>query len=220
MEQEFEQLILPLDQYSLSLAQQQKIGRFYELLLKENQVQNLTRLISAQDFVEGHLIDVLELMKSELLISPTVIDLGSGGGVPGLLSALLDQKNWILVEAEKRKAEFLKNTCEQLALGDQVRVFPQRIEEFLSQQDESFPIVARAVGPVDRIYSWIRDCSTWNTLILLKGPSWETEWAKFQQTKYRRELTLGRIYNYWVGAEKKTRRIIEIKRVPRGTHRS
>ena len=217
MDLAFENLILSQPHFTLTLEQRQRVFSFYQLLLKENQIQNLTRLISAQDFVEGHLIDVLELMKSGFLTSTQVIDLGSGGGVPGLLSALLDGKNWVLVEAEKRKADFLKQTSEQLGLSPAVSVFAQRIEEFLSSQEQSYPIVARAVGPVDRIYAWIRGCSTWNTLVLFKGPGWDAEWSKFLQTKYRKELSWVRTHEYSVGAEKKIRRIVEIKRVPRGT---
>lgn len=217
MERGLDQVILSLEGYTLSPESIQKVSQFYELLLRENEVQNLTRLISVQDFVEGHLVDVLELMKSGFLTHQAAIDLGSGGGVPGLLSALLDEKNWILVEAEKRKAEFLKAASEHLLLGEKVKVFPERIEEFLSHQQDKCPIVARAVGPVDRIYAWIRNCSTWNTLVLLKGPSWEMEWSKFQQTRYRKELIWTRTYDYTVGVDKKIRKIVELKRVPRGT---
>lgn len=214
---ELENLILSQSHLSLSPEQRQKVFNFYQILVKENEVQNLTRLTSPPEFVEGHLIDVLELMKSRFLVDAQAIDLGSGGGVPGLLAALLDEKGWILVEAEKRKAEFLKQASHQLGLDEKVSVFAQRIEDFLSSQTQSRPIVARAVGPVDRIYSWIRGCSTWNTLILFKGPSWELEWSKFLETKYRKELSWVRTHEYGVGPERKVRRIVELKRVPRGT---
>jgi 16S rRNA G527 N7-methylase RsmG len=76
-------------------------------------------------------------------------------------------------------------------------------------------VVARAVGPVSRIYTWLRPCSTWNHLILLKGPGWPDEWAEFQKTSRRRELVIEREFGYSVGPEHKQRRILRLQRVRR-----
>ncbi len=47
----------------LSDIHNQKVVRFYELICAENEVQNLTRLISPQEFIDGHVLDVKELLK-------------------------------------------------------------------------------------------------------------------------------------------------------------
>jgi 16S rRNA (guanine527-N7)-methyltransferase len=192
-----------------------KIQAFYQLLCEENEVQNLTRLISPTDFYYGHLVDVLELLKSGLISFPAV-DLGSGGGVPGLLAALFSDSAWVLVDSEKRKAEFLAKSADVMGLKGHVSTFAGRIEDYLSEQAVN-TIVARAVGPVDKIYAWIRSCSTWNTLVLLKGPGWSEEWNRFLNGKFRKELKISREYAYSVGPEEKKRVIIQLFRVPRGT---
>jgi 16S rRNA (guanine527-N7)-methyltransferase len=201
----------------LSSAQQKKVAEFYQLVVAENEIQNLTRLISPQDFVAGHVLDVKELLASGLLQYPAM-DLGSGGGVPGLLAAaILEEtelaKPWVLVDSEGRKAEFLRKSVELLGLS-QVQVFGKRAEDVLKTISVD-SIVARAVGPVERIFAWIQNCSTWNTLVLLKGPGWDEEWKSFQQSAHRKKLEIAGDHFYEVGAEKKRRRIVKLRRVKR-----
>ncbi len=188
--------------------------RFHDLLVAGNEVQNLTRLTSPEDFLHGHWVDVWELLKSGLVEFPAM-DLGSGCGVPGLLAGIIQNDSWIVVDSEARKAEFLRDTIEQLGMKN-VRAVSGRGEKILgSTQVRS--IVARAVGPVTRIYTWFRECSTWNTLVLLKGPGWDAEWAEFQLSPHRNELKWADTHEYRVGPEEKRRRIVRLVRVPRGT---
>jgi len=196
--------------FALSEEKIAPILSFYELVLKENETQNLTRLTSPSDFYYGHVVDVLELLKSFQLQYP-ILDLGSGVGVPGILVALLADGEWVLAESEKRKAEYLQQAVLTFNLGSRVKVFPGRAETYL--KGNSLPtVIARAVGPVERIYSWIRSCSTWNNLILFKGPGWTDEWADFQKGRYRRELSLEKEHLYTVGPENKSRRIVHLIR--------
>ncbi len=191
-----------------------RVLRFYDLLVAENAVQNLTRLISPQDFAEGHLVDVLELRKSEFLRFPAM-DLGSGGGVPGLLAACFSAEPWLLVDSEKKKADFLSRAAAELGLSH-VRAFGERAEDVLKRERVQ-AVVARAVGTLTKIYTWIRPCSTWNNLVLLKGPAWEEEWTEFSRGKWKSELKILRQAEYVVGAEEKRRRLVLLQRVPRGT---
>jgi 16S rRNA (guanine527-N7)-methyltransferase len=187
---------------SLSPIQFEKIGQFYDLVVAENEIQNLTRLISPSDFVSGHVLDVIELSDSGVVDFPAM-DLGSGVGVPGLLSAIVDEKQWLLTDSEGRKAEFLRSSAEKLGLSN-VQVFGKRAEDVLKTTSVS-SIVARAVGPVGRIFAWVERCSTWNNLVLLKGPGWD-------ETK-KKKLQIVSDHFYEVGEEKKRRRIVKLKRI-------
>lgn len=196
----------------LSQDSQERVLEFYRLVIDENDKQNLTRLTTPMDFIEGHVLDVRELLETGFLKYPAV-DLGSGVGVPGLLAALLSQESWILAESEGQKAGFLKAAAQKLGLEKQARVYSGRAEQFLESSGEVGSVVARAVGPVERIYSWIRKCSTWNTLVLLKGPRWETEWKDFSEGRYRKELRIAASHDYSVGKEEKKRVIVSLVRV-------
>lgn len=197
----------------LSLEQIERAIEFREEVLRENEIQNLTRLLSPVDFFEGHIKDVIHLQRSGLVSFPA-LDLGAGMGVPGLLTAILygtgEGKTWVSCDSEGRKAEFLQRMVEHFHL-DGVSTAAIRAEEVLSTHQIG-SVVARAVGPVSRIYAWIRTRSTWNNLILLKGPKWAEEWADFQTTPQRNQLILDGQYTYTVGAEEKARIIVRLRR--------
>jgi 16S rRNA (guanine527-N7)-methyltransferase len=197
----------------------QRISAFRDWIIDESSRQNLTKLLSPKEFFEGHVLDVKALLECKLVDFPAM-DLGSGGGVPGFLAALISPDSWILADSEGHKAAFLARSVEKFGLQSSVRVFSGRAEKFLSDvaaNEAPKSIVARAVGPIERIYTWIRPCSTWNNLVLLKGPRWEEEWADIQKSRYRNELKWVDSFKYTVGDEKKQRIIVKVERVPRGT---
>jgi len=202
-----------------------RVVAYWELLCVANERQNLTKLIEPGPFFSGHVLDVLELRRlrgrgssagpSEV---PPVewLDLGSGAGVPGLLSgALFTDERWVLLDAEHRKAEFLTETVRALGLQDRIRVVHGRAEA-LGGRFTGPGIASKAVGSVEKLFGWMRECSTWNTLTLFKGPKWSEEWAEFGRSRHRGLLEeAGRAeYSTPEGA---TRLIIQLKRVPRGT---
>jgi 16S rRNA (guanine527-N7)-methyltransferase len=186
-----------------------RVLRFYECILEENRVQNLTRLVEAEQFWNGFVQDVKALFESKLVAFPAM-DLGSGAGVPGLLAAAISDEPWILVDSEKSKARFMEKTAK--ALGVRARVYGERGEDVLKKASVQ-SIVCKAVGPVGRIYGWLRACSTWNNLVLLKGPAWDSEWTEFSAGC--RELVIAARHDYVVAGVQRV--IVRLNRVPRGT---
>ncbi|RYZ83480.1 MAG: hypothetical protein EOP04_19880, partial [Proteobacteria bacterium] len=167
--------------------------------------------LSPEQFHEGHVLDVLHIEKSGFL-SDRVMDLGSGGGVPGLLHQMIFKKPWILCDSEKFKADFLQRVINEYPVTHS-EVVNTRAEEWLSIGNQVDQITARAVGSVEKIYAWIRYCSTWNNLLLLKGPGWEAEWSRFVENSSKKTpLKIDREYRYEVGVEKKRRVIIQLSR--------
>jgi 16S rRNA G527 N7-methylase RsmG len=207
---------------TLSDSQVEQVLAFYDFMLRENALQNLTRLSSPSDFFNGHVLDVLELLS---FIQGDdfypAVDLGSGAGVPGLLAAIIQSENeaeenektlkWVLVDSEISKAEYLMRGVELFGLQGTVHVYAGRGEEYLKHNTVS-SIVARAVGKIVRIYSWFEQCSTWNKIVLFKGPGWDEEWSHFLLSRHRKRLTLESEVQYTVGPEQKKRRIVKLDR--------
>jgi 16S rRNA (guanine527-N7)-methyltransferase len=79
------------------------------------------------------------------------VDLGSGGGVPGLVLALLcPRSRWILIDAGARRAAFLREAVGELELSDRVEVLDQRAEDAgrnSQRRGEADLVVARSFGP-------------------------------------------------------------------------
>ncbi len=200
-----------LKAYSLDRVQLASIFRFYGLLKAGNEVQNLTKLISPRDFALGHVVDCVELERSGLLGS-VCMDLGSGCGVPGLLSAaIFGTRKWILSESETHKADFLRVTTEQMGLTDRVSVWSGRGEEYLRESSVD-TVVSRAVGTVEKILAWIFPCSTWNNLVLLKGPGWSTESAGLSLSSYRKKVVARVVVEYRVPDFRDSCVIVDVKR--------
>ena len=183
-------------EFDLTQYQVEKAAKFAEILHRENENQNLTRILGVEEFIDGHLVDVIELFRSNLL-SNRVLDVGSGCGVPGLLAAAIDldsTREWILCDSENSKCDFLSATANELEL-DKVSVYSGRVESFI-QQIKPTTVISRAVGTVDKIAAWILNCSTWNNLILFKSKGWDEEWKKAQQNKNGKKLTVSQKLEY------------------------
>lgn len=198
---------------SLNAIQIERVVAFREEVLKENALQNLTRLTTPKDFYEGHVLDVVHLERSGLL-KLSALDLGAGMGVPGLLHALIytppGSQTWISCDSERKKSEFAERMIELFQLKG-ASAFATRGEDVLATHEVE-SIVARAVGSVTKIYGWFRTCSTWNNLILLKGPKWEEEWREFSSSAHQGRLVIDKTYEYSSGEQARKLKIIRLRR--------
>ena len=81
----------------------------------------------------------------------TAVDLGSGGGLPGLALALFwPTTRWVLLDAGQRRTAFLVEAVAELGLGDRVEVLRGRAEEVGREPDRRSRyalVVARSFGP-------------------------------------------------------------------------
>jgi 16S rRNA (guanine(527)-N(7))-methyltransferase RsmG len=201
-----------IEKANLGMTEEQinRASLFAHILHRENEVQNLTRILGVGEFIDGHLVDVLELLKLPTL-GLEVMDIGSGCGVPGLLAAAIDtnpDRLWQLVESEVNKANYLRDSASEMDL-ENVIVVHGRAEEALKELEPD-TVVARAVGTVEKISAWIWNCSTWNNLILFKSRGWEEEWKNAQTNRFGKKLTVTHTDDY--SNSERTRYLISLSR--------
>lgn len=97
----------------------QRLGHYLALLLAANQTMNLTAITDPMDAWLRHIADALTLVPvlSELPESASVVDIGSGGGVPGLpLAIAMPNLRFTLLEATGKKTAFLREAVSRLRL--------------------------------------------------------------------------------------------------------
>ncbi|HEV2888875.1 MAG TPA: 16S rRNA (guanine(527)-N(7))-methyltransferase RsmG [Frankiaceae bacterium] len=115
------------------------------------------------------------------LLSPgeSVVDVGSGAGLPGIPLALAcPECTFVLLEPLARRAAFLTEVVDDLGLAPRVSVVRGRAEEVVRLPDRYDVAVARAVAPLDRLAGWCLPLlKPTGRLLALKGERAEDEVA-------------------------------------------
>lgn len=141
---------------TLSARQHELLGRYLDLLLQANQTMNLTRIGDRPAAEIGHVADALTLLAWIGKDCRTLVDVGSGGGVPGLPLAIVRPEVAVtLIEATQKKAGFLQRAVGELQLAN-VTVLAKRAEEVgQSSRRETFDVaIVRAVALMDWLAEW------------------------------------------------------------------
>ncbi|MDA0660293.1 MAG: 16S rRNA (guanine(527)-N(7))-methyltransferase RsmG [Planctomycetota bacterium] len=191
------QLLLSLaQQHGVSITEKmgEQICHYCRLLWAHNEQLNLTRHIDFPTFVARDLVDSVRLAE-QLGPGERVLDVGSGGGVPGIVLAILRPDLEItLSESVRKKADALQQMAQELGLP--VQVFPIRAEEVLLT--ERFQtLVSRAVGPLWKVLQWFEGrWGAMDRMLLIKGPNWVAERGEARHRGYMRTLELRRLVTY------------------------
>lgn len=169
------QLLAVLAKYQLSVTDDQaaRLAHYCRLLWDWNSRLNLTRHTDWDLFVTRDLLDTIELAR-HVPEDVTVMDAGTGGGVPGIVLAILRPDLKItLCESIGKKAAALQAIVKALRLP--VVVHADRAEAVLKKHRFQV-ITVRAVGSISKLLTWFGP--VWKSvgrLLLIKGPRWTEE---------------------------------------------
>ncbi|MCO5178273.1 MAG: 16S rRNA (guanine(527)-N(7))-methyltransferase RsmG [Thermomicrobiales bacterium] len=126
-----------------------RLAAYLDVLLETNQVMNLTRITDPDDAQIKLLADSLDLLRFIPDDAHSVIDIGSGCGVPGMPIAIARPDLFVtLVDATAKKARFLDEAADKLGLTN-VEAIQARAEELgrIPKRRERFAVAtARAVA--------------------------------------------------------------------------
>ncbi len=178
--------------------------RFYrdEIL----RVNGLLGLISKNDIDRlplRHFLDSLTpALKRVLPTGVKILDIGSGGGLPGIpLAILLPDTDFVLVESNRKKTTFLRHVRRTLSLSN-ITVMHNRVE-MLSKTE---PVktydgaVARAVGSFDQLAVWSSGVlKPGGKLICYKGPNPEEELEASSKAMKKHGMVLETLHRYEQG---------------------
>ena len=158
---------------ALAPPQIELLDRYRPLLLEWNEKMNLTRHTTLEKFVTRDVVDSLELAK---LLDPgeRVLDVGTGGGVPGVILAIARPDLAMSVcESTTKKARAVEEMVADLGLP--VTVYPSRVEAVMELTTFD-TLVARALASMTKVLGWLKPhWGAFDQLLLIKGPSWVEE---------------------------------------------
>ncbi|MDH4414535.1 MAG: 16S rRNA (guanine(527)-N(7))-methyltransferase RsmG [Rhizobium sp.] len=164
---------------NVSRETQERLERFTELFLKWASRINLVAPSTVEQVWTRHIADSLQLRN--IVPAPgRWIDLGSGGGFPGIITALTlaeSQEGWVdLVESNNKKCSFLRMAITET--GGRGTVHAVRIEDAAKTLSAPDYISARALADLDLLFTYVQPWAEANPklkLIFHKGRDYEIE---------------------------------------------
>ncbi|SFP56651.1 16S rRNA (guanine(527)-N(7))-methyltransferase RsmG [Sphingomonas rubra] len=140
----------------------ERLRTFAAMVIAENERQNLISPASIPAIWSRHIVDSLQLLP----LAPdkgTWMDIGTGGGFPGMVVAIARAAPIILVEPRRKRATFLDECAAALDLSH-VRVETSKVERV---EASAAVISARAVASVENLLRAAMHCATPATRWLL-----------------------------------------------------
>ena len=138
--------------YNVSRETIDKIDRYVECLLEWQKKFNLIGKSTIENVWERHILDSIQLLKFLPKNYTTLMDIGTGAGLPGFILAICEgeEKDIYLVDSNKKKCSFLEHVARECDV--RVSILPERIENINIGAAKIDIITARAFSSIDNIF--------------------------------------------------------------------
>ncbi|MEM9172950.1 MAG: 16S rRNA (guanine(527)-N(7))-methyltransferase RsmG [Pseudomonadota bacterium] len=172
-----QQLLAGANELGVSLceADAERLCALIGLLQHWNRAYNLTSITDAHGILAKHLLDSLSAHR--FVHGPRIVDVGTGGGFPGLPLALLNPAvQFCLLDSHAKKLRFVRQAASQLDLQN-VTTVHARVQEF-SDSEGFDTVICRAFASLQDIVDWSAHLlAPGGSIIAMKGHLDEEEWA-------------------------------------------
>ncbi|MCB1170181.1 MAG: 16S rRNA (guanine(527)-N(7))-methyltransferase RsmG [Leptospiraceae bacterium] len=199
--------------FKLSAEQLQKLQLFHAMLRKENERINVTRLYGADSMGRKHYVDSLFPLKlleeAGLPLESPCMDLGSGGGFPGIPIAIArPELKMRLVEGRRKRTEFLEAVKQELGLQN-VEIISRKLNP--ADQIHCKTAISRAFMSIpDTLELSALSLAVGGTFVFWKGPDCDEE---IRAARALHQWKLERDLHYVLPGTKDERRLLVYQRV-------
>ncbi len=136
---------------NLSAEQHVQLLAYVDLLQLWNKAYNLTAIRSPMDMLVKHVLDSLAVLPH--LPAGRLLDVGSGGGMPGIVIAIMQpERQCVLVDSNGKKTRFLQHAAMQLKLAN-VQALHSRVEAVDASVEPFAVITCRAFSSLHELYA-------------------------------------------------------------------
>ena len=155
-----------IKKYNLSRKQIDLIDNYILKLKKNNQIHNLVGPSTIDIAWDRHVNDSLQLSEFMLKKNASIIDFGTGAGLPGVILYIFGFTNILLIDSKMKKINFIKEFAYEQKL--EIKTICTRVEKIKNQKFDF--IICRAFAPLIKLLDYSRFFTKKNTsLLFLKG---------------------------------------------------
>ena len=155
-----------IKKYLLGKKISKDVNKYLDLLIKYNSHTNIVGKTTLTNPWTSHILDSLQLLTFIKNKNLSIVDMGSGAGLPGAILSIVGYNNVTLVDSNGKKIKFLKQLQKEISLT--INIIYGRIEELVNIKYDI--ITSRALSNLDKLFSYSQKLMKKNTvLIFLKG---------------------------------------------------
>jgi 16S rRNA (guanine527-N7)-methyltransferase len=184
-----------------------------------NERLNLTRHTDVEKFVSRDVGDAVAIA-SHLAAGERVLDVGTGGGVPGVLLAIIRPDLRVeLAESVAKKARAVAAILRDVGIAIPVHEgAAQALVKARSTGPERFDtLVVRAVAPLEKLLRWFEPlAAAYGRMLVVKGPRWEEEKAAARHHGLAKRVLIRRIASWPIRGSDNESVLLEIRQRPAG----
>ena len=152
--------------FNLNNIEVEQIEHFIKSIIDFNKHTNIIGKSTIENVWDRHVLDCLQLVCFAKNKKSTIVDLGTGAGLPGLLFSIVGYQNVLMIESIKKKSDFVKKIIKELSLPAKIQ--NSRIETSKPQKKDI--VVSRALAPLTKLLSYaLMHSHEDSTLLFLKG---------------------------------------------------
>ena len=165
--------------FLVNSSQEIKLINFLKELTTHNKHTNLVGKSTLVNPWRSHILDCIQISSFIKNRNSTILDMGTGPGLPGLVLAIIGYKNVNLVDSNQKKINFVKHISKKLDIG--VKIFLNRIEK-LNNPKFDF-LICRALANLNKLLTYSHKLTNKDTvLIFLKGKKVKNEIQEAKNT--------------------------------------
>ena len=194
-----------------------RLAEYAASLWAWNERLNLTRHTDAEKFVSRDVGDAAAIA-AHLAAAERVLDVGTGGGTPGVLLAILRPDLRVeLSESVAKKARAVAEILREIGLDLPVHAAAgQGLVAARARGPDRFDtLVVRAVAPLVKLLGWFEPLAdAYGRMLVVKGPRWEEEKAEARHRGLAKRVLVRRIAAWPIRGSDNESVLLEIRRRP------